>query len=198
MKSLFRVFPFAEDLERLPHTCRKDQPVSVIKLVISLVIFMVGMMVGLSLNSRFSLYFASQTELFFPTTHYLDGCLSMENYVEPRQLWHQMTDEELFWRASMVPKKVDLPYKRVPKVAFMFLTRGSLPLAPLWEKFFRGHEGLFSVYVHALPGYKVNVSEMSPFYGRQIPSQVKRFFPFSFSFRSHHLTLSLSLRFEDG
>jgi len=67
------------------------------------------------------------------------------------------------------------PFKRVPKVAFMFLAgRGALPLAPLWERFFRGHEGLFSVYVHAPPGLAMNFSTDSPFYGRQIPSQVRR------------------------
>uniref|UniRef100_A0ACD5WJ45 Uncharacterized protein n=1 Tax=Avena sativa TaxID=4498 RepID=A0ACD5WJ45_AVESA len=54
----------------------------------------------------------------------------------------------------------------------MFLAgRGALPLAPLWERFFRGHEGLFSVYVHAPPGLAMNFSTDSPFYGRQIPSQ---------------------------
>ncbi|KAG8054555.1 hypothetical protein GUJ93_ZPchr0001g31733 [Zizania palustris] len=36
---------------------------------------------------------------------------------------------------------------------------------------FRGHEGLFSVYVHAPPGMVINVSNDSPFYRRQIPSQ---------------------------
>ncbi|CAI5515427.1 unnamed protein product [Closterium sp. Naga37s-1] len=35
------------------------------------------------------------------------------------------------------------------KIAFLFLTRGPLPFAPLWEKFFAGHEGHYSVYVHA-------------------------------------------------
>ncbi|WVZ81510.1 hypothetical protein U9M48_028877 [Paspalum notatum var. saurae] len=61
------------------------------------------------------------------------------------------------------------------KVAFLFLTRGPLPLAPLWERFFGGHEGLYSVYVHALPGYYDDSSDSSAaaFFlrGRQIPSQ---------------------------
>ncbi|CAA6663924.1 unnamed protein product [Spirodela intermedia] len=132
---------------------------------------MAGGVIGLSVNTHFSRYLGSQTELFFPTTRYIEECLSIESYIEPKQLKHQMTDEELFWRGSMVPKKADFPYKRVPKVAFMFLTRGALPLGPLWERFFHGHEGLFTVYVHALPGYKLNVTENSAFYGRQIPSQ---------------------------
>lgn len=173
MKPLFKGVTYDEDLEQFPTTPRKDRSLGVIKLVTALVIFMAGGVIGLSVNTHFSRYLTSQTELFFPTTRYIEECLSIESYIEPKQLKHQMTDEELFWRASMVPRKVDYPFKRVPKVAFMFLTRGALPLVPLWERFFHGHEGLFSVYVHALPGYKLNVSEASAFYGRHIPSQVQ-------------------------
>nr|CAB3493365.1 unnamed protein product [Digitaria exilis] len=60
----------------------------------------------------------------------------------PARVEHAMTDEELLWRASFAPRVRGYPFRRVPKVAFMFLTRGPLPLAPLWERFFRGHEGL--------------------------------------------------------
>ncbi|CAN1243115.1 Glycosyltransferase BC10 [Linum perenne] len=84
---------------------------------------------------------------------------------------HEMNDKELMWRASMVPKIDKVPYKRVPKVAFMFLTRGDLPLAPLWELFFRGHEGFYSIYVHNLPSYNATDPVGSVFYGRRIPSQ---------------------------
>ncbi|CAA6660200.1 unnamed protein product [Spirodela intermedia] len=97
--------------------------------------------------------------------------VGIKNYIEPKWLQHNMTDHELFWRASMVPTKTQFPYKRVPRVAFLFLTRGDLPLAPLWERFFHGHEDHFSVYVHSPPDHKLNVSKTSPFYGRQIPSQ---------------------------
>ncbi|CAI0380169.1 unnamed protein product [Linum tenue] len=54
----------------------------------------------------------------------------------------------------------------------MFLTRGALPLAPLWEVFFRGHEGLYSIYVHNLPNYNDTDPLDSVFYGRRIPSKV--------------------------
>ncbi|CAI0380166.1 unnamed protein product, partial [Linum tenue] len=84
---------------------------------------------------------------------------------------HEMNDEELLWRASMVPRIVSVPFRRVPKVAFMFLTRGALPLAPLWEVFFRGHEGLYSIYVHNLPNYNDTDPLDSVFYGRRIPSK---------------------------
>uniref|UniRef100_A0A2N9II36 Uncharacterized protein n=1 Tax=Fagus sylvatica TaxID=28930 RepID=A0A2N9II36_FAGSY len=66
----------------------------------------------------------------------------------------------------------EYPYKRIPKVAFMFLTRGPLPMLPLWERFFLGKDKeKFSIYVHSPPGFDLNVSKDSPFYGRQIPSQ---------------------------
>ncbi|CAF2082365.1 unnamed protein product [Brassica rapa] len=98
-------------------------------------------------------------------------CWSVEGFVRPGNLSHGMSDDELFWRASMVPVKEEYPYERAPKVAFMFLTRGPLPMLPLWEKFFRGNEKYLSVYVHTPPGYDMNVSSGSAFYDRQIPSQ---------------------------
>jgi hypothetical protein len=107
--------------------------------------------------------------------------LEFRRYLDPGPPWgHTMSDPELFWRASMVPRREEYPFQRVPKVAFLFLTRGPLPFAPLWERFFRGHEGLYSVYVHALPGYTAKPTSRhrrrhggwsSPFHGRQIPSQ---------------------------
>jgi hypothetical protein len=93
-------------------------------------------------------------------------------FLDPGPPWgHSMSDPELFWRASMVPRAEEYPFQRVPKVAFLFLTRGPLPFAPLWERFFRGHDGLFSVYVHALPGYAGRYRRSSPFHGREIPSR---------------------------
>ncbi|KAK6925272.1 Glycosyl transferase, family 14 [Dillenia turbinata] len=88
---------------------------------------------------------------------------------------HDMDDEELFWRASMVPQIKRYPYPYAPKVAFMFLTRGPLPLAPLWEKFFKGHEEFYSIYVHAHPSENETISEDSVFHGRRIPSKVSTY-----------------------
>lgn len=90
----------------------------------------------------------------------------------PSTLLHEMNDTDLFWRASFVPMIEEYPFKRTPKIAFMFLTRGPLPMAPLWERFFKGNEKLYSIYVHSLPSYRPDFSPSSPFYGRQIPSQV--------------------------
>lgn len=97
----------------------------------------------------------------------------LENWIKPLpSTLHKMNDSELFWRASFVPRIKDYPFKRVPKIAFMFLTRGPLPMAPLWEKFFNGNEGLYSIYIHSLPLYQPDFPPSSVFYDRQIPSQV--------------------------
>ncbi|CAI0436553.1 unnamed protein product [Linum tenue] len=84
---------------------------------------------------------------------------------------HDMDDEELLRRASMVPRINVSPPRPAAKVAFMFLTRGPLPLAPLWELFFKGHEGFYSVYVHNLPNYNHTDPLDSVFHGRRIPSK---------------------------
>ncbi|KAI3695097.1 hypothetical protein L1987_78085 [Smallanthus sonchifolius] len=96
----------------------------------------------------------------------------MESFRFPRNLSHGMTDEELLWRASLVPENAHYPFDRMPKIAFMFLTRGPLPLLPLWERFFEGQDVMkYSIYVHTHPGFELGVSNSSVFYNRQIPSQ---------------------------
>ncbi|KAK3021004.1 hypothetical protein RJ639_046034 [Escallonia herrerae] len=97
--------------------------------------------------------------------------IGLKEYLKPPNAMHDMKDEELLWRASMVPRIRDHPFNYVPKVAFMFLTKGDLPLAPLWEKFFRGHEGLYSIYVHCQSSFNGTFPGESVFRGRRIPSK---------------------------
>ncbi|XP_068647053.1 glycosyltransferase BC10 [Aristolochia californica] len=165
-----------EVVSKLSGSGSKDCSHGLIKVVTFLVIFIAGVVLGLSASMHVTQRYGSTTELFFPLPHYTavfkeEDCLSIGKFINPSELTHQMTDEELFWRASMVPQKTNFPYKRVPKVAFLFLTRGPLPFLPLWESFFHGHQDQYSIYVHTPPGYKLNVSQTSAFYGRQIPSQ---------------------------
>ncbi|KAK1365017.1 Core-2/I-branching beta-1,6-N-acetylglucosaminyltransferase family protein [Heracleum sosnowskyi] len=94
-----------------------------------------------------------------------------EQTISPKDLWHSMSDEELIWHATMVPVAIDPPFKWTPKVAYMFLARGRLPLAPLWEKFFDGHDELFSIYLHTSPEFTSDPPESSIFYKRRIPSK---------------------------
>ncbi|XP_047952465.1 glycosyltransferase BC10-like, partial [Salvia hispanica] len=87
---------------------------------------------------------------------------------EPLDLAHGMSDEELLLKASMAPKTRE---SGVPKVAFMFLTRGPVVLAPLWELFFKGSRGLYSIYVHSNPSFNGSEPEDSVFHGRRIDSK---------------------------
>jgi hypothetical protein len=63
-----------------------------------------------------------------------------------------------------------------PAVAFLFLTRGELPHARLWEAFFAsaGAPSLFRVHVHAPPGRRLNASTVDSalFYDAQLSAPV--------------------------
>ncbi|KAF7132054.1 hypothetical protein RHSIM_Rhsim09G0105000 [Rhododendron simsii] len=125
---------------------------------------------SLSLNlqvTRFSLSASSSLPNPINYTH----TESKQLHPTPLPPMHEMGEEELLWKASMVPKIDEFPFKRVPKVAFMFLTRGPVLLAPLWELFFKGHEGLYSIYVHSDPSFNGSDPDKSVFYGRRIPSK---------------------------
>ncbi|GJP37015.1 hypothetical protein CLOM_g21473 [Closterium sp. NIES-68] len=74
-----------------------------------------------------------------------------------RELQLSRADREMFhvlrrfrWQREELALQVPRQERRV---AFMFLTKGPAPLAPLWERFFKGHEHRYSIYVHASPGY---------------------------------------------
>ncbi|XP_010682058.2 glycosyltransferase BC10 [Beta vulgaris subsp. vulgaris] len=180
------------------HNHMKDASCRIMRVVLCLVIFVTGIVIGLISSSHIDVnwYYNNnrQNGVVKEKSIFVDDsivvrncttvatatsivkcetvdCLSLENLVKPREINHGLNDKELFWRASMVPRIAEYPFKRVNKVAFMFLTRGPLPFLPLWERFFAGHQEFFSIYVHTLPGFTLNVSPYSVFFGRQIPSQ---------------------------
>lgn len=100
--------------------------------------------------------------------------VGLKEYLRPPRAEHDMDEEELMWRASMVPRVRKYPFRRVGKVAFMFLARGPLPLAPLWEMFFSGTTThYYSIYVHSHPSFNESVPKGSVFRGRRIPSKVR-------------------------
>ncbi|CAL1392589.1 unnamed protein product [Linum trigynum] len=101
------------------------------------------------------------------------GRVGLSEYLKvPSEAMHDMEEEELLWRASMVAKVKEYPFPRVPKVAFLFLTKGPMLLAPMWELFFKGNQGLYSIYIHSSPSYVASPDESPLFRGRRIPSQV--------------------------
>ncbi|KAG2245204.1 hypothetical protein Bca4012_014812 [Brassica carinata] len=82
---------------------------------------------------------------------------SSKTITPPRVITSQQldSDELLLRQASKVNPKP--PPKLPKKLAFMFLTTTSLPLAPLWELFFNqtsDHKSLYNVYVHVDPTQK--------------------------------------------
>ncbi|XP_009778079.1 glycosyltransferase BC10-like [Nicotiana tabacum] len=147
--------------------------------ILQFLLLFLGLGIGFSILSMCMLRFVEVQNVVFPMiqTRIQSTCFQEPNSLEswirpPLNLQHNMNDRQLFWRASFVPQIKNCPFKRTPKIAFMFLTRGPLPLVPLWERFFKGNEELYSIYIHTLPSYKSDFAPSSVFYRRQIPSQV--------------------------
>ena len=59
----------------------------------------------------------------------------------------------------------------VPKIAFLFLSRSAIPFHELWARFFHGHEGYYSIYIHSMPGYVQAPEVWSGMQGRQVASK---------------------------
>ncbi|KAF2293951.1 hypothetical protein GH714_005924 [Hevea brasiliensis] len=57
----------------------------------------------------------------------------MDTFLHPKNLTHSMNDEELFWRASLMPTKKGYPFDRLPKVAFIFDERAFAYVAIVGE-----------------------------------------------------------------
>lgn len=91
-------------------------------------------------------------------------------YQNMSETWHTMSDKRLLRKATAVPPLSHVP--PVAKLACMFIARGPLPFAPLWERYFRGHAQLYSIYIHAHPDYVPTLAPTSPFFRRFIPSKV--------------------------
>ncbi|XP_057516533.1 glycosyltransferase BC10-like [Amaranthus tricolor] len=95
------------------------------------------------------------------------GCLIYAE--EESSQTRELTDDEIYSRVVIREVlKAPLVESKNPKIAFMFLTPGSLPFERLWDKFFQGHEGRFSIFVHASREKPVHVSRY--FLGRDIRS----------------------------
>ncbi|XP_019454585.1 PREDICTED: uncharacterized protein LOC109355813 [Lupinus angustifolius] len=97
------------------------------------------------------------------------GCKGFTDWLPPLPA-REYTDDEIAARVVIrdILKSPPIVSKN-SKVAFMFLSPGSLPFERLWDKFFQGHEGKFSVYVHASKTKPVHVSRY--FLNRDIRSE---------------------------
>ncbi|KAF0906147.1 hypothetical protein E2562_009137 [Oryza meyeriana var. granulata] len=88
----------------------------------------------------------------------------------PAVVRRERTDEEI--ASSVVMRDLltmPMPVSKNPKIALMFLTPGSLPFEKIWEKFLQGHEGRYSIYIHASRERPVHSSSL--FVGREIRSE---------------------------
>ncbi|KAF3447627.1 hypothetical protein FNV43_RR12814 [Rhamnella rubrinervis] len=132
------------------------RPTWIILLVSFVSIFLVGVYIYPAGSSAACFIFSSE------------GCNAFNN---PRLVnLRPLTDDEI--ASDVVIKeilKTPPVQTRTPKIAFMFLTPGSLPFEKLWEKFFYGHEDRFTVYVHASRERPIHVSRY--FIGRDIRSE---------------------------
>ncbi|KAK8645297.1 hypothetical protein V6N13_119138 [Hibiscus sabdariffa] len=91
-------------------------------------------------------------------------------YHQPYFRSRELTDEERISHV-VIREVLNAPptESKNSKIAFLYLTPGTLPFEPLWDMFFRGHEGRFSVYVHASREKPVHKSDY--FIGRDIRSE---------------------------
>uniref|UniRef100_A0A7N0RF20 Core-2/I-branching beta-1,6-N-acetylglucosaminyltransferase family protein n=1 Tax=Kalanchoe fedtschenkoi TaxID=63787 RepID=A0A7N0RF20_KALFE len=174
-----RVVVMEEGKDSAPAVSRGNQKVLPLRLL-QMLLFFLGICMVFSFGSMYMVrYFGINVGgvASFMSPAFREACFQESNTLEhwirpPPSLHHEMSDQELFWRATLVPRIKRYPFPRVPKIAFMFLTKGPLPLAPIWERFLKGHEDRYSIYIHSTPSYQPQYSPESVFYRRQIPSQV--------------------------
>ncbi|KAL8198150.1 hypothetical protein R6Q57_030032 [Mikania cordata] len=96
-------------------------------------------------------------------------------FVEKIDTGDDYDDESLFRRASRVNPN-PLPAGAPKKLAFMFLTTGPLPLAPLWELYFNRTktQQLYNIYIHTDPNLRQDLIFHGIFTNRTIPSKPTR------------------------
>ncbi|KAK7283041.1 hypothetical protein RIF29_12260 [Crotalaria pallida] len=136
-------------------------PTWVIALVSVACLFLLALFVYPLLNP------SAKTCLFFPSR----AC-RIYNYddMHPNAFSRELTDGEIESRVVVKEMLKLQPVRtKTSKVAFLFMTPGSLPFEKLWHMFFQGHEGKFSIYVHASKEKPVHVSRY--FAGRDIHSE---------------------------
>ncbi|XP_022753417.1 uncharacterized protein LOC111301753 isoform X2 [Durio zibethinus] len=96
------------------------------------------------------------------------GCKALSVWL-PSTPARELTDEEIASQVVFTNILNTPPVQsKNSKIAFLFLTPSSLPFEKLWDMFFHGHEGKFSVYVHASKEKPVHVSRY--FLNREIHS----------------------------
>nr|ACG24184.1 hypothetical protein [Zea mays] len=111
----------------------------------------------------------------YPPRHYSACYFFASSVCTPFKDWlpavvRERTDEEIV-SSVVIRNLLSMPMavSKNPKIAFMFLTPGSLPFEKLWEEFLQGHDGRYSIYIHA--SREIPVHSSSLFVGREIRSE---------------------------
>ncbi|XP_039018699.1 glycosyltransferase BC10-like [Hibiscus syriacus] len=122
----------------------------------------------------FAIIFLITAFIYAPTTSaacYIFSSRDCTSFNQPSVIAaRELSDEET--RSHVVIREIlrTTPIQsKNPKIAFLFLTSGTLHFEPLWDNFFRGHEGRFSVYVHTSREKPVHTSRY--FIGRDFHSE---------------------------
>jgi hypothetical protein len=148
-----------KDIKILPmhrHRSHIKKPTWIIVLVSLVSIFLICAYIYPPHNSSACYVFSS------------NGCNGFTHWLPPAPA-REFTDEEIAARIVMKDILNTPPFPtKTPKIAFLFLTPGALPFEKLWDMFFHGHEGRFSIYVHASKDKPVHFSRY--FINRQIRS----------------------------
>ncbi|KAA8535775.1 hypothetical protein F0562_030791 [Nyssa sinensis] len=149
-----------KDMHNLPGPRQRanlKRPTWIIVLVSLVILFLICAYVYPPHNSSACYMFSS------------NGCKAFSNWLPPAPA-REYTDEEIASRVVIRDILNTPPIQlKNPKIAFMFLIPGSLPFEKLWDKYFHGHEGKFSVYVHASKQKPVHLSRF--FINREIHSE---------------------------
>ncbi|XP_050363989.1 glycosyltransferase BC10 [Argentina anserina] len=172
-----RVVPLEEGKDPGVSSSRTSQTKALPIRMLQLFVMFLAFCITFSVISMYTIRHFGISNVMTSVTSSIQPCFEestgLDRWIKPpSNLMHTMNDNELLWRASLTPRKKKYPFERVPKIAFMFLTKGPMPLAPIWERFLKGHEGFYSIYVHSLPSFQPKFQPSSVFYRRHIPSQV--------------------------
>lgn len=98
------------------------------------------------------------------------SCNSIRQYsnVQEYRLPVFETDKELLRNAFH--QAIEGPGPGPPRIAFLFLVKGAIPLEPVWRRFLQGHEERWSLYVHS-SNQSYQFPPGSLFQGTEIPSK---------------------------
>ncbi|CAN7047716.1 hypothetical protein IGI04_025942 [Brassica rapa subsp. trilocularis] len=137
------------------HRARTEKPVWIIAVVSLIIMFVIGAYM-FPHHSKAACYMLSSK-----------GCKGFTDWLptSPREFSYDEITARVVTREVLSSPRV---IKKTSKIAFMFLTPGTLPFEKLWDLFFRGHEGKLSVYIHASKDTPVHTSRY--FINRDIPS----------------------------